>query len=111
LSPTEQKAFMETRGKELREMEQALAEALRNGIDPGSDAVDLLIARHRAWVASMWGRPCSPKSYAGLADLYLEHPDFVSRYERIEKQFTQYLTSAMRLHARKRGASGDKHIE
>jgi MerR family transcriptional regulator, thiopeptide resistance regulator len=111
LSPTEQKAFKETRGKELREVEQALAEALRNGIDPGSDAVDLLIARHRAWVASMWGRPCSPKSYAGLADLYLEHPDFVSRYERIETHFTQYLTSAMKLHARKRGAGGDKHIE
>ena len=60
-----------------------------------------LIARHRAWVAAMWGRPCSVEGYSGLADLYLAHPDFVARYERIEKGFTAYLTSAMRLHATK----------
>lgn len=101
LSPAEQKAFMETQGRELQELEEALAGALRNGVDPASDAVDLLITRHRAWVAAMWGRPCSLNSYAGLADLYLAHPDFVARYERIEKGFTEYLTSAMKLHASK----------
>ena len=105
LSPAEQKTFFETEGKELQEVEQALAGALRNGVDPGSDGVDLLIMRHRAWVGAMWGRACSPERYAGLADLYLAHPDFVSRYERIEKGFTQYLTSAMKRHAQKWAAS------
>jgi DNA-binding transcriptional MerR regulator len=100
-SPAEQKTFLETQGKELQEVEQALAGALRNGVDPGSDGVDLLITRHRAWVGAMWGRPCSPERYSGLADLYLAHPDFVSRYERIEKGFTDYLTSAMKQHAKK----------
>jgi DNA-binding transcriptional MerR regulator len=99
LSPAEQKAFMESHGLALHEIEQALAGALRKGVDPASPAVDELIARHRAWVASMWGRPCSLESYAGLADLYLAHPDFVARYEHIEKGFSEYLTSAMRLHA------------
>jgi MerR family transcriptional regulator, thiopeptide resistance regulator len=111
LSPAEQKAFLETRGKELSDVEEALAGALRNGVDPASDAVDLLIARHRVWVAAMWGRSCSPKAYSGLADLYLEHPDFVARYEHIEKGFTEYLTSAMKLHARKWREGADKHGE
>jgi DNA-binding transcriptional MerR regulator len=102
LSPAAQKAAMEARGKELQELEEALAGALRNGVDPGSEAVDLLIARHRAWVSAMWGRPCSVERYSGLADLYLAHPDFVARYERIEAGFTAYLTSAMKLHATKR---------
>jgi DNA-binding transcriptional MerR regulator len=106
-SPAEQKNFLETQGKELQEVEQALAGALRNGIDPGSDGVDLLITRHRAWVGAMWGRPCSPERYSGLADLYLAHPDFVSRYERIEKGFTEYLTSAMKEHAKKWAARTD----
>lgn len=95
LDPAERAA----RGSELRELEEALAGALRNGIDPASEAVERLIARHRAWVGAMWGRPCPAKAYAGLADLYLAHPDFVARYERIENGFAHYLTSAMKLHA------------
>jgi MerR family transcriptional regulator, thiopeptide resistance regulator len=101
LSPAEQKAFFETRGTELRELEEALAEGLRRDIDPASEAIDGLIARHRAWVASMWGRPCSPAAYSGLADLYQAHPDFVARYEQIQKGFTEYLANAMKLHASK----------
>jgi DNA-binding transcriptional MerR regulator len=80
MSPAEQQAV----GRDLREVEEALAGALRNGIDPESDAVDALVARHRAWVAAMWGRPCSEETYSGLADLYLGHADFVARYEGVE---------------------------
>jgi DNA-binding transcriptional MerR regulator len=101
MSPAERQAFQETQGKELQELEAALAGALRNGVDPGSDGVDLLISRHRAWVSAMWGRPCPVERYSGLADLYLAHPDFVARYERIEKGFAEYLVSAMKLHAAK----------
>ena len=103
MSPPEQTAFLEAQGKELYEVEQALAGALREGVDPASGAIERLIRRHRAWVAAMWGQPCSPKSYSGLADLYREHPDFVARYESIEKGFTDYLTRAMKLYARKWG--------
>jgi DNA-binding transcriptional MerR regulator len=97
LSPAEQQA----RQDELRVLEEALAGALRAGVDPGSDGVDGLIRQHRAWVAAMWGRPCPVASYSGLADLYLSHPDFVARYERLEHGFTTYLTNAMKLHAQR----------
>jgi DNA-binding transcriptional MerR regulator len=105
LSPAEQTAMMETLGKELQDVEGALAAALRNGVDPASEGIDVLISRHRAWVAAMWGRPCPADGYAGLADLYLAHPDFVARYESIEEGFTEYLTSAMKLHAKKWSAA------
>ena len=95
MSPTEREFL----GKELQEVEQALAEGLRTGVDPASEVIDQLITRHRAWVSSMWGRPCSAKSYSGLADLYLAHPDFVARYEQIEPGFAEYLARAMKLHA------------
>jgi DNA-binding transcriptional MerR regulator len=108
LPRAEQQAAMEALGKELQEVEEALAGALHNGVDPASDAVDLLIARHRAWVGAMWGRPCSPAAYSGLADLYLAHPDFVARYERIEAGFTAYLTSAMKRHAIRHGDVADR---
>lgn len=100
-SATEQHAL----GRQLYELEQGLASALRNGIDPASDGVDALIGRHRAWVSAMWGRPCSPECYSGLADLYLNHPDFVARYERIENGFAEYLARAMKLHVKKKEQS------
>lgn len=97
MSEAEQKAAM----RELHDVEQALAEAMRRGIDPTAEAIDKLIQRHRAWVASAWGRPCTAEAYSGLADLYLSHPDFVRRYETIESGFADYLTAAMKAHAAK----------
>jgi MerR family transcriptional regulator, thiopeptide resistance regulator len=97
MSEAEQTAVMQ----ELHDLEQALAEGLRRGVDPVSDAIDKLVARHRAWVAQAWDRPCTAEAYSGLADLYLSHPDFVKRYETIETGFADYLTTAMKAHAAK----------
>lgn len=94
-------------GLEYGAVEQALAGAMRSGSDPASDAVDALIGRHRAWVSAMWGRPCPADRYAGLADLYLAHPDFVARYEGMAQGFADYLTRAMKLHAQRRGDPAD----
>ena len=107
-SAAERKEFLEASGRELYEVEQSLVGALRNGVDPDSDVVDQLIDRHRAWVAMMWDRPCSPSSYSGLADLYLAHPDFVARYEAMEKGFAEYLAGAMKLHAMTRSDRDEK---
>jgi len=84
---------------ELAAVEQGLAEGLRQHEPSDSPALDLLLDRHRAWVAYMWDRPCPPNAYAGLADLYLSHPDFEKRYEQIERGFTVYLTDAMKAYA------------
>jgi hypothetical protein len=54
----------------------------------------------------MWGKPCPPQAYVGLADLYLAHPDFVKRYETIEPGFADYLTTAMKAHAAREQAKG-----
>lgn len=85
--------------KEFQSLEQGLAEGLRRGVDPESRVLDPLLDRHRAWVSRMWGRPCPPESYAGLADIYLAHPDFRTRYETIEPGFTEFMTTAMKAYA------------
>ncbi len=81
---------------ELAAVEQGLAEGLRRGIPPQSRSLDPLIARHRDWVSAMWNREAPLEAYAGLADTYLAHPDFIARYEQIEKGFAEYLATAMR---------------
>jgi len=95
MTGAEQAAMMDT----LRDIETALAEGMRRGIAPDADVVDGVITRHRAWVAAAWNRPCSPEAYAGLADLYLSHPDFVKRYETLAPGFAGWLTTAMKAHA------------
>ena len=80
---------------DLKEIEQALVAAMRDGLPPEARALDPLIARHRNWVARSWGKDCPPERYAALADIY-EHPDFRARYEKLQKGFAAYLVRAMR---------------
>lgn len=87
---------------ELAELEHGLAEGLRQGEAASSPTHNLLLDRHRAWVAFMWDRPCTFDAYTGLADMYLSHPDFEKRYEQIEPGFTAYLTDAMKAYAERR---------
>ncbi len=84
---------------ELAEVEAAWAGAMRNGVAADSLALAPLLERHRQWVAAMWTRPCPPEAYAGLADLHLGHPDFVSRYEAIAPGLSDYHAAAMKAHA------------
>ena len=76
--------------------EKALAAHFLADDPPDSPAVKPALERHRAWVARMWGRECSPDAHAGLADIYLAHPDFRARYEAHGKGFAEWLVAAMR---------------
>lgn len=95
LKPAERDAVM----AELAEVEHTIAEGLRRGEPADSVTHDLMLDRHRAWVAFMWDKPCDHEAYAGLADLYLSHPDFEKRYEQIHPGFTAYLTDAMKAYS------------
>ncbi|UYO00596.1 MAG: MerR family transcriptional regulator [Devosia sp.] len=99
LSDAERSELMD----ELKQIENDLAEGLRKGIPPQSTSLDPAIARHRDWVSAMWNQPAPIEAYAGLADTYLAHPDFVARYESIEKGFAEYLATAMKSWARRQG--------
>lgn len=87
--------------EELESVEQGLVEAMHLGIPADSAELDPLHARQRAWVSLMWGKPCPPEMFAGLADLHLGHPDFVSRYEAIATGFSDWHASAMKAWARR----------
>lgn len=83
---------MEGRMEALREIEAALVAAYENGAAPETAE----LGAHRAWVAEMWGRPCPPEAHAGLAEMYLAHPDFIARFEALSPGFSQWLPAAMK---------------
>jgi len=84
---------------ELADVETELAEACRRDLPPDALVLAPVLERHRAWVATMWGRPCPQAGYGGLGEMYLAHPDFRARFEAIEPGFTEYLAEAMKAHA------------
>lgn len=81
----------------------ALAKSFKAGIPPDDPANDPLLARHHAWIASMWNKPCPPAAYGGLADLYLERPDFRANFDKHAEGFTDWLVAAMKAYAARLG--------
>jgi len=47
--------------------------------------------------------PCSLEMFKGLAQLYLEHPDFKSNYRAIHSSLPEFLTEAMEIYCQNRG--------
>lgn len=77
-----------------------LAQAFKEGVDAEDPANDALIERHHAWIAKMWDRACSPQAYAGLADMYLAHPDFRKTFDEMGGEgFLDWMVTAMKAYA------------
>lgn len=73
---------------------------LRGRLWPRHFGTRPLLARHHAWIAAMWNNACPPQAYAGLADLYLDHPDFRAKFDGEGGEgFTAWLTAAMKSYA------------
>lgn len=96
------------RASRIAEGEEAavpLAAAFKAGVEPEDPANHPLLARHHQWIAKMWNRACPPEAYAGLADVYLAHPDFRTNFEADAGEgFLDWLTTAMKAYAARQGA-------
>lgn len=90
---------MEAAMAEGRAAEDALVECFLAGKAADSADVEPALELHRAWVGRMGNGACPPERYAGLADLYLAHPDFRARYETRGEGFTDWLATAMKAYA------------
>ena len=85
-------------GRLCRRSQSSVSSRVRSGRPEDAALADVL-DRHRAWVGRMWNRDCPLQAYAGLADLYLDHPDFVARFEAIAPGFSAWLPAAMKARA------------
>ncbi len=86
---------------ELARIEGEFVGAFDAGVAPGAPATIPHLEAHRVWVADRWGRDCDADAYAGLADLYRSHADFITRYEALAPGFSSYLPDAMYAHSRR----------
>lgn len=85
----------------LHDIETRLVKAKTDGVDAQSAGLATLLEDHRSLIGQFWGSECTAEGFAGMADLYGSHPDFIARYERLESGFSKWLPKAMRAHAKR----------
>jgi MerR family transcriptional regulator, thiopeptide resistance regulator len=68
---------------------EALAEAKRTGVEPGSEQANDLAARHRASIERYYD--CGAEMHVGLAQMYLADERFKSYYDDVEPGLAQFV--------------------
>lgn len=90
------------------ELHAELAKAILLGLKPADAAVQALVKKHFEHISSFWTP--NKKSYIGLGQMYVEHPDFNQMYASFHPNFNQvyatfhpdlavFLAAAMKLFA------------
>jgi len=82
---------------DLAQRDAAYAELMGAGVDVADPRVQAVTARHHAWVCQFWTPDA--EAFAGLGDLYVEHPDFRARYEAVRPGLAEYVRDAMAVYA------------
>ena len=82
------------------DVEQRIAALMHDGV-PADDARVLdALDDHIAVVRRFWSPDAT--SYAGLGDMYVEHPEFRARYEAVAPGLSEFLRDGMRAYAEQR---------
>jgi MerR family transcriptional regulator, thiopeptide resistance regulator len=82
---------------ELAERDAEYAALLDAGVAADDPRTQAVTARHYAWVDRFWTP--SAEAFAGLGDLYVDHPDFRARYEAIRPGLAEFVRDAMAVYA------------
>ena len=93
------KADFQARKAEQDAIEAQLVAALGSGAPADSAAVQGLMRRHHAWVASWWGVAPDQPRFSLLGQMYVDDPEFHARYEAVAPGLPEYLAAAMKVFA------------
>ncbi len=81
------------------EIEAALLALYRAQARPDDPRVLEALVGHWELTASYWGQPPTAEAYAGLGEMYVQHPDFKARYDAMAEGFPEWLSTAMAAYA------------
>ncbi|WP_454782310.1 MerR family transcriptional regulator [Legionella sp. WA2022007384] len=81
------------------QLNRALTNALEQGLNIESTAVQDLIQQHYDWVKNCWTP--TKETYLGLGQTYLDHPDFRDFFNRYHPDLVEFLTAAMSVFAKR----------
>jgi len=79
------------------DLENRLAERMDAGVEPDDSTVQDIVAEHYEFICRFWTP--NADSYAGLGDLYVDHPDFRSRKDAVRPGLAEYERDAIAVFA------------
>ena len=82
------------------QLNQDLVKAINQQLKVSDPVVQALIQRHYDWVNIFWTP--TKESYTGLAQMYLDHPDYRAFYNRYHPDLVEYLVEAMRVYVQQK---------
>jgi hypothetical protein len=82
------------------DVEQRLAALMHDGVPADDGRVLDVLDDHIAVVRRFWSPDAT--SYAGLGQMYVEHPEFHARYEAVASGLAEFLRDAMQAYAEQR---------
>lgn len=88
---------MEALKREGDEVHLALVGCINSGDGPNSSKVQALVGRHYAWLCNYWTPDA--QAYTALGQLYKDHPDFRSFYDKYDARLVDFLADAMKIYA------------
>lgn len=87
------------------QLNQDLAQAARDGVEPGSGQANQLAERHRESIGQFYD--CTHSMQVCLATMYTEDPRFTEYYEKLEPGLAEWLYRAVAENARAHGVDPD----
>jgi len=81
------------------DIERALLDLMAGGAAPEDERVLDALRGHWELTGRYWGRPPSAEAYAGLGQMYVDHPEFRDRYEAMAPGFAQWVSDAVTAYA------------
>lgn len=88
----------------MRALELELAQAMRDGVKPGSEAADELALRHRE---SLTWYHVTPSMHVCLAKMYVNDPRFRAHYDSIEPGLAAWLHDVIAAQAATEGVNAE----
>ena len=89
-------------------LDSDMAQAVRDGVAPGSDEANALVERHRESIGQFYD--CSHSMQVCLGAMYLADPRFTERYEAIQPGLTQWLHDSIAANAKANGVDPETAV-
>ncbi len=84
---------------ERARIEAALLDLMAGGVAPDDRQVMDTLRGHWELTGRYWDADPSAEAYAGLGDMYVQHPDFKARYDAMAPGMAQWMSDAMTAYA------------
>lgn len=86
--------------RQWAELTARFVELLRDGVAPGDELTQAVVAEHYRWICQFWTP--DRESYPGLGQLYVDSPEFRAQFDAQDPRLAEYVRDGVAVYAQAR---------